>query len=99
VSWIEANLVQLLYWLDIVGQLLPFVLTVAVVFTFFMVQGYARKISRMEFYLDRIDNHLREITYFIKEYRAENGVAEKAGDQTATSSKEKIPAAGRKTQR
>ncbi len=64
-------MVQLLHWMDIVGRLLPLVLTVAVIFTFFLVQGFARKLSRMEFYLDRIDNHLREITYFIKEHRAE----------------------------
>ncbi len=98
-SWIEANMVQLLYWLDVAGQLLPFVLTVAVIFTFFLVQGYARKISRMEFYLDRIDNHLREITYFIKEYRAEKSEVEQANDQTTPCKEEESPAAGRKVQR
>ena len=82
-NWIEANMVQLLYWLDIVSQLLPLVLTVAVIFTFFIVQGFARKLSRMEFYLDRIDNHLREITYFIKEYRSGQGESEASKSSAA----------------
>ena len=69
-SWIDAHMVQLMYWMDVVTQLLPLVLTVAVVFTYFLVQAYGRKLERMAFYLDRIDNHLREITYFIKEYHS-----------------------------
>lgn len=69
-SWLDAHLVQIMYWLDVVMQLLPLLLTVAVVFTFFLVQSYGRKLERMTFYLDRIDNHLREITYFIKEYHS-----------------------------
>ena len=67
-NWYDAHLVQIMYWLDVISQLFPLVLTVAVVFTFFIVQAYGRKLERMAFYLDRIDNHLREITYFVKEY-------------------------------
>lgn len=70
-SWVEANMVQFLYWMNIARQLLPLVLTVAIIFTFFLVRSFARKLSRMEFYLDRIDNHLSEVTYLIKEYRTE----------------------------
>lgn len=72
-SWIESHLVQAMYWLDAVSQLLPLLLTVAVVFTFFLVQAYGRKLERMAFYLDRIDNHLREITYLLKEYHPSDG--------------------------
>ena len=73
-SWLDAHLVQVMYWLDVVTQLLPLLLTVAVVFTFFLIQSYGRKLERMAFYLDRIDNHLREITYFVKEYKKSGGV-------------------------
>ena len=86
-SWIEAHLVQTMYWLDVVSQLLPLVLTVAVVFTFFLVQAYGRKLERMAFYLDRIDNHLREITYFIKEYHSAAGGED--GEQGGGASAEK----------
>ncbi len=93
-GWIETNMIQLLYWLDVVGQLLPLVLTVAVIFTFFLVQGFARKLSRMEFYLDRIDNHLREVTYFIKEYQAEQSGNGTDSKQTVAKEGEKKPASG-----
>ena len=69
-NWIDNHIVQLVYFLDLIGQLLPVVLTVALIFTFFLVQGFSKKLSRMSFYLDRIDNHLREITYFIKNYES-----------------------------
>jgi hypothetical protein len=78
-NWYDAHLVQVMYWLDVVGQLLPLILTVAVVFTFFIVQAYGRKLERMSYYLDRIDNHLREITYFIKEYNRKE-MQDKNGD-------------------
>ena len=71
-NWIDNHIVQLVYFLDLVNQLLPVVLTVALIFIFFLVQGFSRKLSRMSFYLDRIDNHLREITYFIKNYESRN---------------------------
>ena len=59
---------QIQYWLDFIGNLLPIVLTLAIIFTFFLIQSFARQLARMSFFLDRIDNHLREITYFLKEY-------------------------------
>ena len=71
-NWIESHIVQLVYFLDLIGQILPVVLTVAVIFTFFLVQSFSKKLSHMSFYLDRIDNHLREITYFIKDYERRN---------------------------
>jgi len=71
-NWIDSHIVQLVYFLDLIGQLLPVVLTVALIFTFFLVQSFYKKLSRMSFYLDRIDNHLREITYFIKNYESRN---------------------------
>lgn len=71
-NWIESHIVQLVYFLDLISQILPVVLTVAVIFTFFLVQSFSKKLSRMSFYLDRIDNHLREITYFIKDYESRN---------------------------
>lgn len=75
-SWIENNLVQLMYTLDVFSRLLPFVLCVVLIFILFLVRSYARRLSRMEFYLDRIDNHLREITYVIKEYHSETAASE-----------------------
>jgi len=68
-NWIENHMLELVYLLDYFGQILPVILAVAIVFTFFLVQSFAKKLTRMAFYLDRIDNHLREITYFIKEHR------------------------------
>ena len=59
---------QIQYWLDFIGNLLPIVLTLAIILTFFLIQSFARQLARMSFFLDRIDNHLREITYFLKEY-------------------------------
>ena len=59
---------QIQYWLDFIGNLLPIVLTLAIIFTFFLIQSFTRQLARMSFFLDRIDNHLREITYFLKEY-------------------------------
>ena len=88
-SWIDAHLVQVMYWLDMVGQLLPLVLTVAVVFTFFIVQAYGRKLERMAFYLDRIDNHLREITYFVKEYHSSSGREDSEADGEGEKSPER----------
>ncbi|HUU26943.1 MAG TPA: hypothetical protein VM123_03955 [archaeon] len=70
-SWFESHIVQLAYIFDFIGQIMPIVLTVAVIFTFFLVQSFSKKLSRISFYLDRIDNHLREITYFIKDYQKE----------------------------
>ena len=77
-NWIDSHIVQLVYFLDLIGQILPVVLTVAVIFTFFLVQSFSKKLSRMSFYLDRIDNHLREITYFIKDYKSRNPHADSA---------------------
>ena len=71
-NWIDNHIVQLVYFLDLFGQILPVVLTVALIFTFFLVQGFSKKLSRISFFLDRIDNHLREITYFIKNYERSN---------------------------
>ena len=62
---------ELLYLLDYFGQIMPVILAVAIIVTFFLIQSFAKKLTRMAFYLDRIDNHLREITYFIKEHREE----------------------------
>jgi len=70
-SWVESHIVQILYTLDFLGQILPIVLTVALIFTFFLVQSFSKKLTRISFYLDRIDNHLREITFFIKEFQKE----------------------------
>ncbi|MBW7997874.1 MAG: hypothetical protein FVQ81_15155 [Candidatus Glassbacteria bacterium] len=94
-SWIDSHLIQLMYWLDVISQLLPLVLTVAVIFTYFLVQGFARKLSKMEFYLDRIDNHLREVTYFIKEYQSGKG----SGDESGEPREEDSPARHSGTQR
>ena len=60
---------QIAYYLEFLGQILPVVLSVAVIFTFFIVQSFGRKLERMAFYLDRIDNHLSEMTYLIKDYQ------------------------------
>ena len=79
-NWVESHIVQLAYFFDLFGQILPLVLTVAVIFTFFLVQSFSRKLSRMSFYLDRIDNHLREITYFIKDQGNPDSRAEQAGE-------------------
>ena len=59
---------QIQYWLDFLANLLPIVLTLAIVFTFFLIQSFAKQLARMSYFLDRIDNHLREITYLLKEY-------------------------------
>ena len=64
---------EIAYYLEFFGRILPAVLTIAVIFTFFIVQSFGRKLERMAFFLDRIDNHLREITYFIKAYEREKG--------------------------
>ncbi|HLA38486.1 MAG TPA: hypothetical protein VJ417_00740 [Candidatus Glassbacteria bacterium] len=80
-DWIESHILQLVYWLDYLSQFLPIILTVAVVFTFFLIQSFSRKLSRMAFYLDRIDNHLREITFVLKNYRS--GEKEGEGKSTA----------------
>lgn len=82
-NWIESHIVQLVYFLDLISEILPVVLTVALIFTFFIVQSFSKKLSRMSFYLDRIDNHLREITYFIKDYRSGNPHAESKGSENA----------------
>lgn len=68
-NWIEGHIIQIAYFFEIISQFLPVVLTVAVIFTFFLLQSFSRKLSRMSFYLDRIDNHLREINYLIKDYQ------------------------------
>jgi hypothetical protein len=68
-NWIESHIIQIAYFFEVISQLLPVVLTVAVIFTFFLLQSFSRKLSRMSFYLDRIDNHLREINYLIKDYQ------------------------------
>lgn len=62
----DSHIAQISWWLDFLSQALPVVLTVAVIFTFFIVQSFGRKLERMGFYLDRIDNHLSEITYLLK---------------------------------
>lgn len=68
---------QIQYWLDTISNFLPIVLILAIIFTFFLIQSFARQLARMSFYLDRIDNHLREITYFLKEYeKAKSSTAE-----------------------
>ncbi|MBN2290451.1 MAG: hypothetical protein JXQ83_14045 [Candidatus Glassbacteria bacterium] len=68
-DWMDSHIMQVQYWLDFAANLLPVVLTLAVIFTFFLVHSFARQLARMSFYLDRIDNHLREITYFLREYK------------------------------
>jgi hypothetical protein len=65
-NWMDNHIAQVSWWLEFLGQALPVVLTVAVIFTFFIVQSFSRKLERMGFYLDRIDNHLSEITYLLK---------------------------------
>ena len=67
-KWADSHIMQIQYWLDFIGNLLPIALTLAIIFTFFLIQSFARQLARMSFFLDRIDNHLREITYFLKEY-------------------------------
>ena len=67
-NWADNHTMQIQYWLDVMANLLPVVLVIAIIFTFFLVRSFAKQITRMAFYLDRIDNHIREITYFIKEY-------------------------------
>ncbi len=67
-EWADNHIMEIQYWLDFLANLLPIVLTLAIIFTFFLIQSFARQLSRMSFFLDRIDNHLREITYFLKEY-------------------------------
>jgi len=76
-DWIESHILQLVYWLDYLSQFLPVILTVVVIFTFFLLQSFSRKLTRMAFYLDRIDNHLREITFFIKDYQAGRSAEDK----------------------
>ncbi|MFC1614203.1 hypothetical protein ACFL5K_02785 [Gemmatimonadota bacterium] len=72
---------QIQYWLDFMANLLPVVLVLAIIFTFFLVRSFARQITRMAFYLDRIDNHLRETTYFLKEYEKSKTSSEKETDE------------------
>lgn len=67
-NWTDGHIMQIQYWLDLMANLLPVVLVLAIIFTFFLVRSFAKQITRMAFYLDRIDNHMREITYFLKEY-------------------------------
>jgi hypothetical protein len=76
-DWIESHILQLVYWLDYVSQFLPLILTVALVFTFFLVQSFGRKLTRMAFYLDHIDNHLRDITLLLKEHQAGGSTEDK----------------------
>ena len=70
-KWADSHIMQIQYWLDTISGFLPIVLTLAIIFTFFLVQSFAKQLARMSFFLDRIDNHLREITYFLKEYEKE----------------------------
>ncbi|MCE5270641.1 hypothetical protein LLH00_05095 [bacterium] len=64
--WVDSHIMQLSYYIDFLSESLPVVLTVAVIFTFFIVQSFSRKLDRMSFFLDRIDNHLSEIAYLLK---------------------------------
>ena len=66
-NWVNENIIGLSYWLDFIGNILPIILAVAIIFTFFLVQSFGRQLKIMSFYLDRIDNHLREISYLMKE--------------------------------
>lgn len=87
-NWMENHIAQAAWWLDFLGQALPLVLAVAVIFTFFIVQSFGRKLERMGFYLDRIDNHLSEIAYLLKKREKaetgktpeDNGDANRKGD-------------------
>lgn len=96
-NWFESHLVQLMYWLDGVSRIMPLVLTAAVIFIFFLVRSFGRRAARMEFYLDRIDNHLREITYFIKEHQAGRGDREvsESGDSGKSDEEAGRSSAGR----
>ncbi len=85
-NWFEKHLLQLTYLADLLGRFLPFVLTAAIILTFFLVQSYGRRLSRMEYFLDRIDNHLAEITYFIKDYQRKS-----SGQEPAEQEPEKQP--------
>jgi len=97
-NWIESHIVQLAYFFDLIGQILPIVLTVAVVFTFFLVQSFSKKLSRMSFYLDRIDNHLREITYFIKASESRNPHSDSDLESEGSENRD-LKTAGRKQQK
>jgi hypothetical protein len=90
-SWVESHIMQIAYFLDFFSQVLPAVLAVALIFTFFLIQSFSRKLDRMSFYLDRIDNHLREVTYFIRDY--EKSKQEGNGAQEADEPKEGEPGA------
>lgn len=74
-KWVNDNMVGLSYWFDFISNILPIILAVAIIFTFFLVQSFARQLKIMSFYLDRIDNHLREINYLMKEKRTPDGSA------------------------
>jgi len=65
-NWVDSHIMQLSYYINFLSEALPVVLTVAVIFTFFIVQSFSRKLDRMSFFLDRIDNHLSEIAYLLK---------------------------------
>jgi len=97
-NWIDNHIVQLAYFLDLIGQILPVILTVAVIFTFFLVQSFSKKLSRMSFYLDRIDNHLREITYLVKYYDSRNSHGE-SDRKSKGSEKADLKTAGLEQQR
>lgn len=87
---------QIAYYLEFFGRVTPLVLTVAVIFTFFIVQGFGRKLDRMSFYLDRIDDHLREITYFIKTYEKEKRENGSRVDDRESENPEEGPSAGQR---
>ncbi|MEA2063185.1 MAG: hypothetical protein U9P14_05775 [Gemmatimonadota bacterium] len=80
-EWVDSHIMQLGYWFNFIAEMLPVVLVLAIIFTFFLIQSFARQLSRITYFLDRIDNHLREITYFIKENEVKKSSPEHKRDK------------------